>query len=260
MNLGLRGKNALVCGSSRGIGRATAIELALLGANVTLLSRTENILKEVRDSLDTSKGQIHSIQVADLNDFENYKRKLKVLCGDRAFQILINNTGGPPSGSVQIAEEDAFLKAFQQHLIANQFLMKCVLPSMKSAKYGRIVNIVSTSIREPILNLGVSNTIRGAVGNWSKTLANEVGQYGITVNNVLPGYTNTGRLKEIIEARSGDSKTSEEVMKSMYAEVPLGRFAEPHEVASAVAFLASPAAAYINGTNITVDGGRTRSF
>ena len=173
---------------------------------------------------------------------------------------MINNTGGPPSGSVQIAEEDAFLKAFQQHLIANQFLMKCVLPSMKSAKYGRIVNIVSTSIREPILNLGVSNTIRGAVGNWSKTLANEVGQYGITVNNVLPGYTNTGRLKEIIEARSGDSKTSEEVMKSMYAEVPLGRFAEPHEVASAVAFLASPAAAYINGTNITVDGGRTRSF
>ncbi len=260
MNLGLRGKNALVCGSSRGIGRATAIELALLGANVTLLSRTENILKEVRDSLDTSKGQIHSIQVADLNDFENYKRKLKVLCGDRAFQILINNTGGPPSGSVQIAEEDAFLKAFQQHLIANQFLMKCVLPSMKSEGFGRIINIVSTSIREPITNLGVSNTIRGAVGNWSKTLASEVGQYGITVNNVLPGYTNTGRLKEIIEARSGDSKTSEEVMKSMYAEVPLGRFAEPHEVASAVAFLASPAAAYINGTNITVDGGRTRSF
>lgn len=260
MNLSLTGKNALVCGSSRGIGRASAIELALLGANVTLLSRTEKTLKEVRELLDTSQGQIHSIQVADLNDFEDFKKKLKVLCGDRKFQVLINNTGGPPSGSVQVAEEDAFLKAFQHHLIANQFLMKCVLPSMKEATYGRIVNIVSTSIREPIFNLGVSNTIRGAVGNWSKTLANEVGQYGITVNNVLPGYTNTSRLKEIIAARTKNGKTPEEVIKGMEANVPVGRFAEPSEVASAVAFLASPAAGYINGTNITVDGGRTRSF
>jgi 3-oxoacyl-[acyl-carrier protein] reductase len=260
MNLSLSGKNALVCGSSRGIGRASAIELALLGANVTLLSRTESVLKEVRESLDTSQGQVHSIQVADLNHFEDFKKKLKVLSNDRAFHILINNTGGPPSGSVQIAEEDAFLKAFQHHLIANQFLMKCVLPSMKSAGFGRIINIVSTSIREPIKNLGVSNTIRGAVGNWSKTLANEVGQFGITVNNVLPGYTNTGRLQEIVQARAGNTKTNEEVMEGMYSEVPIGRFAEPVEVASAVAFLASPAASYINGTNITVDGGRTRSF
>jgi len=260
MNLDLSGKNALVCGSSRGIGRATAIELAELGANVTLLSRTEQTLKEVRGGLDTSKGQKHSIQVADLNDFEDYKMKLKALSSDREFHILINNTGGPPSGSVQVAEEDAFLKAFQQHLIANQFLMKCVLPSMKESGYGRIINIVSTSIREPISNLGVSNTIRGAVGNWSKTLANEVGKFGITVNNVLPGYTNTGRLKEIIEARSKNGKSSEDVIKGMKANVPVGRFAEPSEVASAVAFLASPAAGYINGTNITVDGGRTRSF
>ena len=260
MNLDLTGKNALVCGSSRGIGRASAVELALLGANVTLLSRTEKTLKEVREDLDTSKGQVHSIQVADLNEFEGFKKKLKVLCQDRLFHILINNTGGPPSGAVQSAEEDAFLKAFQNHLIANQFLMKCVLPSMKSEGYGRIVNIVSTSIREPISNLGVSNTIRGAVGNWSKTLANEIGQYGVTVNNVLPGYTNTGRLKEIIEARSTNGKTKEDVMKAMKANVPVGRFADPSEVASAVAFLASPAAAYINGTNITVDGGRTRSF
>jgi len=260
MNLDLTGKNALVCGSSRGIGKATAVELALLGANVTLLSRTEQTLKAVREELDTSKGQVHSIQVADLNDFEDYKTRLKALCSDREFHILINNTGGPPSGSVQIAEEDAFLKAFQQHLIANQFLMKCVLPSMKSAGFGRIVNIVSTSIREPINNLGVSNTIRGAVGNWSKTLANEVGQFGVTVNNVLPGYTNTGRLKEIIEARSINGKTSEDVIKGMQANVPVGRFADPSEIASAVAFLASPAAGYINGTNITVDGGRTKSF
>jgi len=260
MNLDLSGKNALVCGSSRGIGKAAAIELAHLGANVTLLSRSEDKLKVVRDELKTTEGQVHSIQVADLNDFEDYKKKLKALCGDRDFHILINNTGGPPSGSVQVAEEDAFLKAFQQHLIANQFLMKCVLPSMKENSYGRIINIVSTSIREPISNLGVSNTIRGAVGNWSKTLANEVGQYGITVNNVLPGYTNTDRLKEIINARAKGGKSEADVIKAMHANVPVGRFAEPSEIASAVAFLASPAAAYINGTNITVDGGRTRSF
>jgi len=260
MNLDLTGKNALVCGSSKGIGKASAIELALLGANVTLLSRTEQTLKDVRAQLDTSKGQTHAIQVADLNDFEDYKKRLHVLCQDRQFHILVNNTGGPPSGAVQSAEEDAFLKAFQQHLIANQFLMKSVLPSMKEEGYGRIINIVSTSIREPITNLGVSNTIRGAVGNWSKTLASEVGQYGITVNNVLPGYTNTGRLKEIIEARSTNGKTSEDVIAGMQANVPARRFAEPSEIASAVAFLASPAASYINGTNITVDGGRTRSF
>ncbi len=260
MNLDLTGKNALVCGSSRGIGKASAVELALLGANVTLLSRTEATLNAAVADLDTSKGQVHHIQVADLDDFEDYKTRIKNLCGDRDFHILINNTGGPPSGSVELAEAEAFVKAFQQHLIANQFLMQSVLPSMKSAKYGRIVNIVSTSVREPINNLGVSNTIRGAVGNWSKTLANEVGKYGVTVNNVLPGYTNTGRLKEIIEARSINGKSSEEVITGMQANVPVGRFAEPSEIASAVAFLASPAAAYINGTNITVDGGRTKSF
>jgi len=260
MNLDLSGKNALVCGSSRGIGKATAIELALLGANVTLLSRTEAELKKVREGLDKSKGQIHSIQVADLNDFEDYKKKLKALCNDRAFHILINNTGGPPSGEVQVATEDAFLKAFQQHLIANQFLMKCVLPSMKKHEFGRIVNIVSTSIREPISNLGVSNTIRGAVGNWSKTLANEVGKYGITVNNVLPGFTSTDRLQEIITDSAQNGKTEDDVIQKMQVGVPMGRFAEPSEIAAAVAFLSSPAASYITGTNITVDGGRTKSF
>jgi len=260
MNLDLKGKNALVCGSSRGIGKATAIELALLGANVTLLSRTEETLLKAKSELDTSKGQAHAIQVADLGDFEDYKTRVKALCTDREFHILVNNTGGPPSGAVESAEADAFLAAFQQHLLANQFLMQCVLPSMKKAGFGRIVNIVSTSVREPINNLGVSNTIRGAVGNWSKTLANEIGKYGITVNNVLPGYTNTGRLAEIIDARSKNGKSSEEVIKGMQANVPAGRFAEPSEIASAVAFLASPAAGYINGTNITVDGGRTKSF
>lgn len=174
------------------------------------------------------------------------------------MHILVNNTGGPPGGPIIDADTDEFLTAFNMHLVNNHQLTQAVVPYMKEAKYGRIINIISTSVKQPLNGLGVSNTIRGAVASWAKTMANELGQFGITVNNVLPGSTNTGRITSIIESRAQKSgRSQEEVKQEMEAEIPARRFAEPAEVAAAAAFLASPAAAYINGINVPVDGGRT---
>lgn len=261
MNLSLLGKNALVGGASAGIGRAVAVELAALGANVTLLARTESSLQEAATSLDTSQGQRHSYIAADFSDSKNLLEKVTALLERQPVHILINNTGGPPGGPIAEASGEAFLVAFHNHLLCNQLLAQAVLPGMKTAGYGRIVNIISTSVKEPIDNLGVSNTTRWAVAAWAKTWANEVGRYGITVNNVLPGYTRTGRLVEIIEKRAAASGQSiPEVVEQFKNQVPARRFAEPAEIAAAVAFLAGPAAGYINGINLPVDGGRTRSL
>jgi 3-oxoacyl-[acyl-carrier protein] reductase len=261
MNLSLLGKNALVGGASAGIGRATAVELALLGANVTLLARTESSLQEAVASLDVSQGQRHNYIAADFSDSKTLLEKVTASLESRPVHILVNNTGGPPGGPITEATGEAFLMAFHNHLLCNQLLAQAVLPGMKATGYGRIVNIISTSVKEPVENLGVSNTTRWAVASWAKTWANEVARFGITVNNVLPGYTLTGRLKEIIEKRavaSGQSiEATEEIFKN---QVPSRRFAEPKEVAAAVAFLASPAAGYINGINLPVDGGRTKSL
>ena len=174
------------------------------------------------------------------------------------IDILLNNTGGPAGGPITDANPDAFSNTFNQHLIANHKLTQAVIPNMKNQPYGRIINIISTSVKAPLNGLGVSNTIRGAVANWSKTMANELGQFNITVNNVLPGATNTGRLNEIFEAKSSKTGQPIEVIKKGFEnQVPMGRIAEPKEVANAVAFLASPKASYINGINLPVDGGRT---
>lgn len=255
MDLNLSGKSALVCGSSQGIGLATAQEIALLGANVTLLARNEQSLKQALTTLDTSQNQQHNILVADFTD----NQAVRELADEHnQYNILVNNTGGPPGGQAIDAGEDEFLQAFSNHLINNQILAKAITPFMKSEGYGRIINIISTSVKAPIPGLGVSNTIRGAVNSWSKTLANELGQYGITVNNVLPGATSTVRLSSFIESKVNKSGSSiAEVENAMKAEIPAKRFADAHEVASAVAFLASPAASYINGISIAVDGGRT---
>lgn len=261
MNLNLQGRNALVCGSSKGIGKAVAIELAILGANVTLVARSGNILTEVKDQLDRSLQQKHDFLVADFSDRTDLKRKISGLVAIKPIHILVNNTGGPPGGPIIEAEPEAFLSAYQQHLICNHLLVKAVLPGMQAAGFGRVVNIISTSVKQPIDGLGVSNTVRAAVANWAKTLASEVGRDGITVNNVLPGYTFTQRLEEIITNRAAASgKTEEAIQEGMKKTVPAGRFADPSEIAAAVAFLASPAAAYINGINVPVDGGRTQSL
>lgn len=261
MNLDLRGKRALVGGSTQGIGKASAIELAALGASVTLLARNEAVLKSVLGELATTVGQTHNYLVADFNFPEQVKTTVQSFVASNPIHILVNNTGGPPAGLAIDAKPEEFLQAFSSHLICNQILVQAVVPAMKQAGFGRIVNVISTSVKVPLRGLGVSNTIRGAVANWAKTLSVELAPFGITVNNVLPGTTMTGRLDSLIRSKAQKlEKTYEQVKNEMMAEVPAGRISEPFEVAAAVAFLASPAAAYINGINVPVDGGRTGSL
>lgn len=262
MNLNLSGKNALVCGSTQGIGKAVALELATMGANVILAARNEDELKKVQAELDHSKQQQHGYICADFTKPEELKMKAEQLVKERkTIHILINNTGGPPGGPAINAKAEEFIQTFSNHLLCNHILMQAVVEGMKQAKYGRIINIISTSVKQPLKGLGVSNTIRGAVANWAKTLSLELGSFGVTVNNVLPGATQTQRLASLLEAKAKKTGESiEELKKEMLREIPAGRFAEAAEVANAAAFLASPAAAYINGVNIPVDGGRTGSL
>ena len=259
MNLDLKNKNAIVCGSTQGIGEASAIELAKLGANITLIARNESKLLDVLNELDKSEGQTHSFVCVDFSNTEKLKEEIKLLKG--TYHILVNNTGGPSAGPIADANTQSFEDAFRMHLINNQILVQKVVQGMKQEGFGRIVNIISTSVKAPIPGLGVSNTIRAAVANWAKTLSIEVGVYGITVNNVLPGFTNTNRLKSLIAKKAEvQGKSKEEIASAMKSVVPAGRFGEANEVANAVAFLCSPAASYINGINVPVDGGRTKSL
>ncbi len=262
MNISLINKTALVCGSTQGIGMATAIKLADMGANVILVARNEEKMKEVKQKLATTNGQIHGYLVADFTQPNQLKDTINAFINaGNKINILVNNTGGPKGGPIIEATTDEFLNTFNQHLICNHILVQAIYPGMIESGYGRIINVISTSVKQPLPNLGVSNTIRGAVASWSKTLAGELGQYGITVNNVLPGATNTIRLQAIAEAKS--AKTGEsvsDIFEEMAGESPMKRIAEPEEVAAAIAFLASPEASYINGINVPVDGGRTKSL
>ena len=257
MNLDLSNKNALVCGSTQGIGLATALVLAEMGATVWLLARDKNKLREILPKLSSSLGQKHQFLCADFSDIEQVKEVANTI-STLSIHILINNTGGPAAGPIKDAKVEAFEKAFSMHLLCNQLLTQAVLKHMQSSCFGRIVNIISTSVKVPINGLGVSNTIRGAVASWSKTMANELGEHGITVNNVLPGFTNTNRLTSLISKKaSAQNQTEEAIAQQMLASVPAQRFGEAQEVANAIAFLCSPAAGYINGINLPVDGGRT---
>ena len=261
MDLDLGGRHALVCGGSVGIGRAAAIELAALGANVTLLARREDALRDAVAALANTGNQQHGYLVADMADADALHARVAELAASRPLHILVNNTGGPPGGAAHSADVSAFLDAFNKHLVANHTLLQAVLPGMRSAGWGRVVNVISTSVYEPIPNLGVSNTIRGAVASWAKTLSRELGGDGITVNNVLPGYTRTQRLDQILADRSkATGKSQDDVASGMLATVPAGRFAEAHETGGVIAFLCSNAAAYINGQSIAVDGGRMQSI
>jgi 3-oxoacyl-[acyl-carrier protein] reductase len=254
--LPLLGKTALVCGSSQGIGAACAYELAAMGASVVLLARNPSALLQVKQSLPSPDR--HTFYTADFSAPGELEKCLPDIVSKHTIHILVNNTGGPPAGTIEQARPEEFLQAFRSHLLCNHLLVQSVLPGMKRAAYGRIINIISTSVKQPLKGLGVSNTIRAAVANWSKTLAGEVAAAGITVNNVLPGATLTGRLENIISNKAGKSGLpADEIEKEMLAEIPAGRFGTPPEIAAAVGFLASPAASYINGINLPVDGGRT---
>lgn len=259
MNIDLTNKRAIVCGSTQGIGKAVAIQFAESGSSVILISRSEESLRKVLREMPASKNQNHNFIVADFSNPEELKIKLNNFATENPpVHILVNNTGGPKAGSVFSADTSEFITAFSNHLICNQILVQSVVEGMKKEKYGRIINIISTSVKQPIMGLGVSNTIRGAVANWAKTLAGELGPFGITVNNVLPGATKTSRLFSIFENRTKTSgKSLEEIQTEWLKEIPAGRFAEPEELAYAVTFLASPFAGYINGVNVPVDGGRT---
>ena len=262
MNINLDGKRALVCGSSQGIGRACAMSLAKQGASITLFARNEGRLKKSLSELPCNNKQTHDFLIADFSRPEEVKQVIDThLKKDIRYQILINNTGGPPPGLAHKATFEEFRLGIDLHLISSHALVLALLTGMKASHYGRIINITSTSVKQPIYGLGVSNTLRGAVANWAKTLANELGPFGITVNNVLPGATNTGRLTTIFENKAAKQhKTVDEIEYEEKSIIPLGRFGEPEEIASAVGFLASPAASYITGINMSVDGGRTSSL
>ncbi|UAM98542.1 SDR family oxidoreductase [Polaribacter litorisediminis] len=259
MNLQLKNKNALVCGSTQGIGKATAILLAEEGANVTLIARNEEKLKSVLTELKNNGEQNHRYLVADFSKPTELKKVLEN--SNLQFHVLVNNTGGPAGGPIFNARIEEFESAFTQHLKCNHILVQALVPFMKTQCFGRIINVISTSVKQPLDGLGVSNTIRGAVASWSKTLANELGEFGITVNNVLPGATGTERLNEIIKNKAHKTgKSFEEVSQNMKNASPAKRFAKPEEIANAIVFLASEKASFINGINVPVDGGRTKSL
>ncbi len=254
-------KFAIVCGSTQGIGKAIAVELANQGANITLMARNEEKLIEVQKELPASDSQRHDHIVADFNTPEDVESKISEYIKNNKCHILVNNSGGPSPGAIINAKTDEFILAFNRHLICNHILTLALFPSMKKSGYGRIINIISTSVKEPITGLGVSNTIRGAVASWAKTMASELGEFNITVNNILPGSTNTKRLQSLISHNAEKKgETYNKINDYLTSGIPLNRFAEPDEIAKVVAFIASPSSSYINGINIPVDGGRTGSL
>ncbi len=259
MNLDLTNKTALVCGASQGLGLACAIELSLLGANVIVASRSEDKLRTALEKLDKSKGQQHAFIILDLSQPEAVKPSIeKYLSGGNYIQILVNNAGGPPAGPMIDTDVAELEKAFRTHVISSHLLAQLLVPGMRTSGYGRIVNIVSTSVKQPINGLGISNSIRSAVAAWAKTLANEISDTGITVNNVLPGFTNTDRLGYLFGKQAVDQGVDKEtILNRTLSSIPMKRLGEPAEFGAAVAFLCSPAAAYINGINLPVDGGKT---
>lgn len=262
MNLPLKGRNALVCGSTQGIGWATAVELANMGATVTLMARNEKKLKECLRNLPIPANQFHGYLVVDFTDPNAVKDEAQLLLDNGIdIHILINNTGGPAGGNIIEESADKFLSVFNQHLVTNHLLAQMFFPSMKKANFGRIVNIISISVKQPLVGLGVSNTIRWAVASWAKTLSKEISKFGITVNNVLPGYTLTSRLDEVLDQKVNQSGIDrKQIEEQILVNIPTGRFATPEEVAAAVAFLCSPIAGSINGINLPVDGGFSMSL
>jgi len=259
-SISLAGKHALVGGATQGIGRACAHALAQAGASVTVVGRDAAALDQVLAQLPRPSGaaQVHRALLAD---YSNWKTVSKAV-GDHvaahgAVHIVVHNTGGPAAGPIVNAAPEDFARAFEMHVLTGQAIVQACVPGMQAAKFGRVINITSTSVVTPIRGLGVSNTIRAAVANWSRTIAGELGAFGITANTVLPGFTRTARLDSLFKGRATkNSTTVDAVEREALATIPAGRFGEASEIAAVVLFLASPAASYVNGINLPVDGGR----
>ena len=259
MNLSLKHKHAFVCGSTDGIGKASALLLAEHGCEITLIARNQEKLDSTLLELAQNNGQNHSTVCADFDDPETLKERVnsQISTLGKPVDILVNNSGGPHGGALIEAEEDEFRIAFERLLICNHIMAKAVVPGMKEQGSGRIINIISTSVRQVIPGLGVSNTIRGSVAQWGKTLAIELGEYGICVNNILPGYTATARLQDLADSKAESmGMTPDQIQDGWAKNTSLRRLGAPQEIAGTVAFLASDAAGYISGHNLSVDGGR----
>jgi 3-oxoacyl-[acyl-carrier protein] reductase len=260
INLDLKGRRALVGGASKGIGKACASVLAAMGANVTVMARNAASLQQVVSSLPVRDGQQHWVLEADVQRPDELCQRVENHVETAGgFHIVINNTAGPAAGNIVESSVSQLSQTFADHVLLSHRLMLILRGYMVDSGWGRVINIISTSVKSPLEGLGVSNTVRGAMASWSKTLATELAPYGITVNSVLPGATATERLASIID-RKAQGRSVAEVEAEMLAEIPMGRFAKPEEIAAAVGFLASPAAGYITGTSILVDGGRTRAL
>ena len=259
MNLSLKHKHAFVCGSTDGIGKASALLMAEYGCEITLIARNQEKLDSTLSELAQNDDQNHSTVCADFDDPGMLKEKVnsQISTLGKPVDILVNNSGGPHGGALIEAEEDEFRIAFERLLICNHIMAKAVVPGMKEQGSGRIINIISTSVRQVIPGLGVSNTIRGSVAQWGKTLAIELGEYGICVNNILPGYTATTRLQDLADRKAETMGVTPDQIRDDWAKnTSLKRLGTPDEIASSVAFLASDAAGYVSGHNLSVDGGR----
>lgn len=258
IGIDLHGQRALVFGASQGIGETTARLFMRAGARVTLVARSEDKLKAI---LEGGEAGGHSYHALDISDLDTLKAKLQADIADQPYDIVVFNSGGPPPGPISEARPEMFLEAMKQHLVVASQVTALVTPAMKSKRYGRILTITSTSVKMPIPHLGVSNVTRSAMSSWAKTLSIELAPFGITVNNLLPGYTRTPRLESLISSAAQKSGKSREVVEQEWkAQVPMGRFAEPEDPAHLLVFLASPLASYITGVQIPVDGGRLGCF
>lgn len=261
MNISLKGKKALVGGSSRGIGKAIAQQLAESGASVTLMARSEDKLKRIVNELPTSEGQKHQYLLVDFTDYEKYKSVIFDYFKNNTVDILVNNTQGPSAGSALEKKVDDYQNAFDLLFKSVVFTTELALEHMIKNKWGRIINVASVSVKEPLSYLALSNTIRAAVVTWAKSLSTDIAQHQITINNVLTGYFDTERIHDLNQTKAKQLGISiEEVKSNMEAQVPVKRIGKPEEYGFLVTFLASEKAAYITGINIPIDGGLLKSL
>lgn len=256
----LAGRRALVLGASAGIGRSTALALAARGASIVALARRQERLDALLPELRAAGAPDARAVVQDLDDRDGLVAAVDALLAEGPIHVLIHNTGGPPGGPLLGVDGGVLATFFARHVLTAQLLAHKLVPGMAAAGYGRIVTVTSTSVYEPIPNLGASNTIRAAMAGWAKSLARELPP-GVTINNVLPGFTDTERLESLAQGKAAKTGTTPDAVRAAWlTQVPEGRLMQPEETAAAIAFLCSPDAGAIRGVSLAVDGGRLRGI